>query len=281
MQSAMRTISLPNGAAIPILGQGTWQMGEQRARRADEIKALQTGIDLGITLIDTAEMYGDGASEQLVGEAVAGRRDEVFLVSKVLPQNASRQGTIKACERSLKRLRTDRLDLYLLHWRGSVPLAETVEGFQALMESGKIRHWGVSNFDIDDMEELVALPGGKAVATNQVLYNLARRGIEHDLNPWLHKRKIPLMAYSPIEQGDLLRHPALRKIAGSLSATPAQVALAWVLAQPGVCAIPKAGRPEHVIDNHGALKLRLTAQDIAALDEAFPPPKKKMPLEMI
>ena len=274
-------IPLPGGETIPALGQGTWQMAENPARRAEEIKALRAGLDLGMTLIDTAEMYGDGAAEELVAEAIMGRRSEVFLVSKVLPQNATRHGTVKACERSLKRLRTDRIDLYLLHWRGGVPLTETIEGFEALVRAGSIRHWGVSNFDTDDMEELVALPDGKKLAANQVLYNLTRRGIEHDLIPWSQKVRLPLMAYSPIEQGDLLRHPALRKIAASLGATPAQVALAWVLAQPGICAIPKAGRPEHVTDNHRALKVHLKPPDMAALDAAFPPPQKKVPLEML
>ena len=281
MTATMPAIPLPGGETIPVLGQGTWQMAEKPARRAEEIKALRAGLDLGMTLIDTAEMYGDGAAEELVAEAIVGRRAEVFLVSKVLPQNATRQGTVKACERSLKRLRTDRIDLYLLHWRGGVPLTETIEGFEALLRAGSIRHWGVSNFDTDDMEELVALPGGKKVAANQVLYNLTRRGIEHDLIPWSRKFRLPLMAYSPIEQGDLLRHQALRKIAASLGATPAQVALAWVLAQPGICAIPKAGRPEHVTDNHRALKVRLMPPDLAALDAAFLPPTKKVPLEMI
>ncbi len=281
MTATMPAIPLPGGETIPVLGQGTWQMAEKPARRAEEIKALRAGLDLGMTLIDTAEMYGDGAAEELVAEAIVGRRAEVFLVSKVLPQNATRHGTVKACERSLKRLRTDRIDLYLLHWRGGVPLTETIEGFEALLRAGSIRHWGVSNFDTDDMEELVALPGGKKVAANQVLYNLTRRGIEHDLIPWSQEFRLPLMAYSPIEQGDLLRHQALRKIAASLGATPAQVALAWVLAQPGICAIPKAGRPEHVTDNHRALKVHLMPPDLAALDAAFPPPTKKIPLEMI
>ncbi len=281
MTTTIASIPLPTGEAIPVLGQGTWHMGEDRARRAEEIKALRTGIDLGMTLIDTAEMYGDGATEELVGEAIAGRRDEVFLVSKVLPENATRYGTIEACARSLRRLRTRHLDLYLLHWRGTVPLSETIEAFEALIEAGRIRRWGVSNFDVDDMEELVALPGGKAVATNQVLYNLTRRGIEYDLMPWSRKRNIPLMAYSPVEQGRLLRHPVLKKIAESLDATPAQVALAWVLQHPGICAIPKAGTARHVIENHDALQVRLTPRDLAALDAAFPPPRRKVPLEML
>jgi len=281
MTAAMPSISLPGGERIPALGQGTWQMAENRARRADEIKALRTGLDLGMTLIDTAEMYGGGAAEELVAEAVAGRRAEVFLVSKVLPENATRHGTVKACERSLRRLQTDHLDLYLLHWQGSVPLSETIEAFEALVRAGLIRRWGVSNFDIDDMKELVALSKGDEVATNQVLYNLTRRGIEYDLMPWAKRFGLPLMSYSPIEQGDLLRHPALQKIAQRLNATSAQVALAWVLAHPGIWAIPKAGRPEHVMENYGALKVDLTPRDMAALDAAFPAPKRKIPLEMI
>jgi diketogulonate reductase-like aldo/keto reductase len=279
--TTMPSITLRNGEAIPALGQGTWQMAEDRARRADEVNALRTGVDLGMTLIDTAEMYSSGAAEELVGEALGSRRNEIFLVSKVLPENATRAGTITACERSLKRLRTDHLDLYLLHWRGSVPLSETVEAFEELLKAGRIRHWGVSNFDVDDMEELTALPGGDAVATNQVLFNLTRRGIERELLPQARDMKMPIMAYSPIEQGRLLRQPALRQIAERLEATPAQVALAWVLSHGGVCAIPKAGTPQHVNENHAALKVRLTQQDMAALDAAFPPPKRKVPLEMI
>jgi diketogulonate reductase-like aldo/keto reductase len=277
----MRTAKLPSGENIPILGQGTWCMAENPRRRADEIAALRTGMDLGMTLIDTAEMYGDGAAEELVGEAIAGRRDEVFLVSKVLPDNASRRATITACERSLRRLRTDRLDLYLLHWRGRVPLAETLEAFETLARDGKIRHWGVSNFDPDDMRELTALPGGAVVSTNQVLYNLTRRGIEYDLLPWCAERRIPVMAYSPVEQGRLLGHPVLKELARKHGVTPAQVALAWVLRGGDVIAIPKASSPKHVRDNHASLDLHLTAEDFAALDAAFPPPTKARPLEMI
>jgi diketogulonate reductase-like aldo/keto reductase len=277
----MRTIRLPSGEAIAALGQGTWCMAEDARRRADEIAALRLGLDLGMTLIDTAEMYGDGAAEELVGEAIAGRRDEVFLVSKVLPENATRRGTITACERSLRRLGTDRIDLYLLHWRGRVPLAETLDAFIALMRAGKIRHWGVSNFDVADMEELVGLAGGGAVATDQVLYNLTRRGIEYDLLPWCRKRAIPIMAYSPIERGLLLDHPELHNIAARHGATPSQVALAWVLRQDSMVAIPKAGTPAHTQENRAALDLVLSQQDIAALDRAFPPPDAPRPLEMI
>ena len=281
MATTMPSIALPGGETIPVLGQGTWQMAESRNRRAEEIDALRAGIDLGMTLIDTAEMYGEGAAEELIAEAIEGRRNDVFIVSKVLPENASRQGTIRACERSLKRLRTDRIDLYLLHWRGSVPLSQTIGAFETLVSDGKIVSWGVSNFDVEDMEELLALPGGGACAINQVLFNLTRRGIELGLIPWSRPHRIPIMAYSPVEQGRLLRVPALRKVAERLAATPAQVALAWVLAQPDVCAIPKAGNVPHVKENHAALALRLTPQDMVALDAAFPPPKKKVPLEML
>jgi diketogulonate reductase-like aldo/keto reductase len=266
---------------MPVLGQGTWELAENARRRADEIKALRTGLDLGMSLIDTAEMYGDGAAEELVAEAIAGRRREVFLVSKVLPQNARKRDAIKACEKSLKRLRTDYLDLYLLHWRESVPLAETLAAFEALKTAGRIRNWGVSNFDVDDMEELVALPGGKAVATNQVLYNFTRRGIEYDLLPQTRELRMPLMAYSPIEQGRLLRDATLRKIAERHEATPAQVALAWVLRHPDICAIPRSGNPAHTRENSGALNLRLSKKDLAELDRAFPPRKRKVPLEML
>src|SRR6266850_3346087 len=272
--SGIRTTQLPAGEAVPVLGQGTWGMGEDRRRRADEIDALRLGVDIGMTLIDTAEMYGGGGAEQVVGEAIAGRRNDVFLVSKVLPNHATRRGTIEACEASLRRLRTDRLDLYLLHWRESTPLDETLEGFESLVRNGKIRHWGVSNFDVDDMNELVGLPAGRAVATDQVLYNLTRRGIELQLLPWCRERKIPLMAYSPIEQGRLLKRRELGRIASRLDATPAQVALAWVLRHPDIIAIPKASDLDHVRENRGALEIQLTAADLAELDRAFPPPKK-------
>jgi diketogulonate reductase-like aldo/keto reductase len=277
--TAVRSTTLPSGEGIPVLGQGTWHMAEDLRRRADEIAALRLGIDLGMTLIDTAEMYADGGAEKLAGEAIDGRRDEVFLVSKVLPQNATRRGTVAACDRSLKRLRVDQIDLYLLHWRGSTPLDETVDAFDALIGAGKIRHWGVSNFDIGDMQELVDLPGGNEVATDQVLYNIARRGIEYDLLPWCARCGLPVMAYSPIEQGRVLHHPALKEIAQRHEGvTPAQVALAWVLRQDGVCAIPQSGKPEHVRENRGALDVRLTSQDFADLDRHFPPPRGKQPL---
>lgn len=242
---------------------------------------MRRGIDLGMTVIDTAEMYGNGASEELVGEAIDGRRDDVFLVSKVLPENASRRGTIAACERSLKRLGTDRLDLYLLHWRGSVPLSETLDALLALQRDGKILNWGVSNFDVDDMEELLALEGGDGVAVNQVLYNVSRRGIEFDLLPWCRARGIPVMAYSPIEQGRLIRQRVLHDVAQRHGATAAQVALAWVMREKGVLAIPKAGSTRHVEENHGAISLKLTAQDLADIDRAYPPPTAPQPLEMI
>jgi diketogulonate reductase-like aldo/keto reductase len=281
-QTQIPTVSLPGGERIPVLGIGTWNIGEKRSRRADEVAALQTAIDLGMTVIDTAEMYGGGAAETLVAEAVGARRSEIFLVSKVMPQNASRRGTISSCEASLRRLKTDRLDMYLLHWRGSVPLDETLEAFNRLRRDGKIRHWGVSNFDVDDMDEVAALTmgAGTPVATNQVLYNVTRRGIEYDLLPWCRTHGIPLMAYSPLEQGLLAKHKTLQAIGKRLTATPAQVALAWVLRQPGVVAIPKAGRFEHVRENRGALEIDFAPEDLAELDETFAPPTHKAPLDM-
>jgi len=277
----IRTTNLPSGEAVPILGQGTWHTAEANHLREQEIEALRVGLDLGMTLIDTAEMYADGASEELVGEAILGRRDEVFLVSKVLPNHASRAGTIAACERSLRRLKTNRLDLYLLHWPGSIPLEETVEAFESLIDGGKIRYWGVSNFDCSELKEVVSLAGNGAVATNQVLYNLTRRGIEYDLLPGCLESRLPIMAYSPIEQGRMLKHPALGNVAVRHGATPAQVALAWVLRQNGVIAIPKAGAAKHVRENRAALEVQLTEQDIGELNRAFPPPRRKQPLEML
>jgi diketogulonate reductase-like aldo/keto reductase len=273
-------VTLPGDETVPALGQGTWKMGEQRGRRADEVRALQLGLDLGMTLIDTAEMYASGVAEEITGEAIKGRRGEVFLVSKVLPSNASRAGTIAACERSLRRLGVETIDLYLLHWPGSHPLAETVAGFKALQRAGKIRHWGVSNFDVEEMEDLLAA-GGDAVAANQVLYNLSRRGIEYDLVPWHARRGIPLMAYSPIEQGRLAHHRALSEIAARHGATSAQIALAWALARPATIVIPKAGNEPHVRENRAAADIALTPGDFAALDAAFPPPRRKSSLEMI
>jgi diketogulonate reductase-like aldo/keto reductase len=279
-ETTPRTVALPSGETVPALGQGTWYLGEDPQRRTEEIAALCLGLDLGMTLIDTAEMYGGGAAELLIGEAIEGRRDEVFLVSKVLPQHAGVRGTVSACEASLRRLRTDRIDLYLLHWRGAIPLEQTLQAFGTLLEGGKVRYWGVSNFDVDDLEELVSLRGGDAVAANQVLYNLGRRGIEWDLLPWCKGHRVPLMAYSPIEQGRLLSHPELRRIADPHKATPAQIALAWVL-RSGVIAIPRTGSRAHVQENRRALEITLTAQDVADLDRVFPPPTAKRPLEML
>jgi diketogulonate reductase-like aldo/keto reductase len=256
-------------------------MAERKHPREQELHALRLGLDLGMTLIDTAEMYANGDAEKLVGEAIAGRRDQVFLVSKVLPHNASRSGTVNACERSLRRLKTDHIDLYLLHWREQIPLEQTFSAFEALLRNGKIRYWGVSNFDLSDMKEVESLPGGEAVATDQVLFNLQRRGIEYDLLPWCRQRRIPVMAYSPIEQGRMLNHPTLRAIAEIHGATPAQVALAWVLRQEKVVVIPRAGIPEHIRQNRGALDLQLTSHDLAELDRDFPPPSGPQPLEMI
>ncbi len=279
--STIRTTTLPAGDDVLALGQGTWKMGEDNRRRADEVAALKLGMELGMTLIDTAEMYASGGAERVVAEAIAGRRDEVFIVSKVLPSNASRRGVEEACARSLRNLRTEIIDLYLLHWRGSVPLAETVEAFEALKAAGKIRHWGVSNFDVDDMEELEELAAGKAVQANQVLYNLGRRGIEHDLVPWSRGRGIPIMAYSPVEQGRLANNARLADIARRHDATPAQIALAWTIRADGIITIPKATRPEHVRENRAAADIVLTAEDLAELDRLFPPPRGKQSLEMI
>ncbi|MGY5009293.1 aldo/keto reductase [Streptomyces sp. 900105755] len=278
--ASARTIALPSGEEIAALGQGTWYLGEDPARREQEIAALRLGVDLGMTVVDTAEMYGDGAAEELVAEAIRGRREEVFLVSKVLPGHADRKGTVAACEDSLRRLRTERLDLYLLHWRGRWPLEETLAGFTDLMEAGKIRHWGVSNLDVADMAELATLPGGDAAAVDQVLYNLSRRGIEWDLLPWCRQAGVTVMAYSPVEQGRILEAEALDAVARALGATPAEVALAWVLEQ-GVAAIPRSGSPDHVRENRGAVDLRLPPEALAALDEAFPPPGGPTPLEML
>lgn len=277
----MKTVTLPSGVIVPALGQGTWFMGEQRARRAEELRALQHGIELGSTLIDTAEMYGDGATEELVGEALQGRRERVFLVSKVYPWNATRKGTRQACERSLKRLGTDRIDLYLLHWRGNVPFRDTIAAMEELVAEGKIRYWGVSNLDTDDMEELYELLDGERCQVDQVLYNLIRRGPEYDLLPWCRERNMPIMAYSPIEQGNVPVGGVLMDLAERYEVTPYQIALAWVLQQPGVIAIPKASRIEHVEQNRAALDLTLSADDLAAIEREFPAPKHKRPLEML
>lgn len=266
---------------MPALGLGTWRMGERRNRREQEIAALKAGIELGVTLIDTAELYGEGEAEKIVGEAIAGERERMFLVSKVCPHNATRRGTVAACKRSLKRLATDRLDLYLLHWRGEVALAETVAAFQALQDDGSIRAWGVSNFDRADIEELLAVPGGDDCATNQVLYNLGARGIEWDLLPLCRRARIALMAYSPLDQGRLLEQSALQSIAAQIVATPAQVALAWLLQQRDVAVIPKAADIAHVHDNLFAAKLRLDASVCAELDRAFPPPRRASALRML
>nr|WP_269473614.1 aldo/keto reductase [Sphingomonas sp. HMP9] len=255
-------------------------MGERSERRSAEIEALRVGVDLGMTLIDTAEMYGEGAAEELIGEALGSVRDQLFLVSKAYPQNASQARLAAACEASLRRLGTDRIDLYLLHWRGSVPLGETVEAMKALQSAGKIRHWGVSNLDTDDMEELLAV-GGDGCAVDQILYNLTRRGPEHDLLPWLEARAMPVMAYSPVEQGRLLANKTLHSIAETIGATPAQVALAWTMRRSGVIAIPKAGTVAHVRENRAAVDLALSDDDLAALDAAFPPPRGRRPLEML
>ena len=277
----MKTVTLPGGERVPALGQGTWNIGDSRTTRAAEIATLQRGIDLGLTLIDTAEMYGDGRSEQLVAEAISGRRDEVFIVSKVLPNHASRRGTVAACERSLKNLNTDRIDLYLLHWRGSVPFAETLEALMALQSAGKIRHYGVSNLDLTEMKQWWATAGGEATATNQLLYNLSRRGIEWDLLPWLRERRVPVMAYSPLEQARLFKNTKFAALAKASGITPAQLALAWLLAQDEVMVIPKCSSVARVEENAAADDIQLTAAQLVELDKIFPPPSRAQALEML
>lgn len=281
MNDPIPAVTFPGGASVPTIGLGTWMMGEDKSRMEAEIDAVRYSLDLGMTLIDTAEMYADGGSERIVGAALKDRRERAFLVSKVLPWNASFDGTIEACDRSLKRLGTDYLDLYLLHWRGEHPLADTVAALETLKASGKIRSWGVSNFDTDDMEELFELPDGKNCSVNQVLYNLSRRGIEFDLLPWCQERHIPVMAYSPIEQGRLLRYPELIHIANAYQATPAQIALAFLLDRDSVIPIPKTVSFNRLKENRDAVQLDITDEDFDRLDVAFPPPSRKVPLEML
>ena len=276
----MRTVALADGKRVPALGQGTWRMGESKSARVREVAALRLGIELGMNLIDTAEMYGDGGAEEIIAEAIHGQPQGVFVVTKVYPHNTSRGELPKACERSLKRLRIDAIDLYLLHWRERTPrLQETVDAFEKLRAAGKIKRWGVSNFDVDDMEELLSLKHGHKCAANQVLYNLQNREIEFDLLPWRHTNTIPIMAYSPVgHSGQLLRNAALKKIAQAHDATPAQIALAWVLRQPNVTAIPKASTEAHVRDNAASVKIKFTKEDLTKLDREFPPPKSKKSL---
>lgn len=281
MTPVLRRISLSSGVVMPAVGLGTWKMGERRSERATEVAALKLGLAVGITLIDTAEMYGDGGAEAVVGEAIDGIRERVFLVSKVYPHNASRRGALAACERSLRRLGTDYLDLYLLHWRGEVPLAQTVAAFEALRADGKIRAWGVSNFDVADMDELLGLPGGGQCVANQVLYHLACRGVEWDLLPFCAQRGIAVMAYSPLGRGRLLRHRVLQSVASRVGATAAQVALAWLLARPGVAVIPKAAEPGHVRQNAAAGELKLPPAALAVLEGAFPAPTGPTALSML
>jgi diketogulonate reductase-like aldo/keto reductase len=277
----IRSTTLPGGETVPVLGQGTWRMGEAASKRKGEVAALRTGIELGMTLVDTAEMYADGGAEQVVGEAIAGRRDRVFVVTKFYPQNATRERMAAACDRSLRRLDVEQIDLYLLHWRGDVPLKETLAGFDDLLEAKKIRYAGVSNFDVEDMAELTRIKGGlERIVTNQVLYNLERRGIEWDLLPWMRKRHRPVMAYSPVEEGLLTHpHPVLKAVAERHDATPAQIALAWVIRDDGLVAIPKAADPKHVRENRGAADIKLTKRDLDELDESFPAPEGRRPLE--
>jgi diketogulonate reductase-like aldo/keto reductase len=278
----MKTIAFPDGERAPVLGQGTWGMGEDKRTHEEEAAALRLGIDLGMTLIDTAEMYGEGGAEEVVADAITGQRDRVFVVTKVYPHHASRTELPKACQRSLKRLRIDAIDLYLLHWRGQIPLAETVEALEKLRAQGKIRRWGVSNFNLEDMKELLAIEDGSACAANQVLYNLENRGIEFDLLPWSQKKKMPIIAYSPVAHGrGLLNNATLKKIAKGHDATPAHIGLAWVLRQPGVIAIPKAANQIHVRQNARSIEIQLTKKDLAELDLEFVPPKSPQPLPML
>jgi diketogulonate reductase-like aldo/keto reductase len=281
MDDTMPTVTLASGITLPALGFGTWNMGEDSTKAKDEIAAIGKALDLGMTVIDTAEMYGNGGAEKITGAALQGRRDEAFLVSKVLPWNASLKGTVQACEDSLKRLGTDHLDLYLLHWRGEYPLEETVAALERLKQDGKIREWGVSNFDVDDMEELFSVENGRNCAANQVLYNLTRRGIEFDLLPWCQQHNIAIMAYSPIEQGRLTSNADLTHLAKAYQATPAQVALAFLLEREGVLPIPKSANVHRVEENRAAVELDLTDEDLQLLDRLFAPPQRKQMLEML
>lgn len=281
-----KTVLFPDGIRVPAVGQGTWFMGEKESEFRSEVSALQLGIDLGMTVIDTAEMYADGGAERVVGEAIAGRRDQVYLVSKVYPQNAGGEKAIAACEQSLQRLKTDTLDLYLLHWRGSIKLEETVRAMEALQQAGKIRRWGVSNLDTPDMTELWKVPGGAACQTNQVLYHAASRGIEYELLPWCREHEIPVMAYCPLAQAgnlrhEVLHHPVMQQLARVRNVSSAQIALAWVTRFDNVIAIPKAVQPGHVHDNAGALTLSLNPEEIALIDQAFPTPSIKTPLDIV
>lgn len=281
-----KQVVFDGGVVLPAIGQGTWYMGENPGHRRAEVSALRAGVDLGLTLIDTAEMYADGGAEEVVGEALNGLRERVFLVSKVYPWNAGGQKAIAACEASLRRLKTDYLDLYLLHWSGNFTFAETVEAMETLIAQGKIRRWGVSNLDVDDMQALWQVPGGRQCATNQVLYHLASRGIEYDLLPWCQQHQLPVMAYSPLAQAGrlrsgLLNHPVVNEIAHAHSASAAQILLAWVISHQGVMAIPKAASVEHVQQNAAALSITLSAQELAALEKAYPAPKGKTALDMV
>jgi len=281
LSQMMKMVPLPSGEAAPSFGLGTWHMGEAASRRGEELAIIQHALDLGVRLIDTAEMYGEGGAEEIVGEAISGRRDGLFIVSKVYPHNASRQGTVAACERSLKRLGTDVIDLYLLHWSGGIPIVETLEAFQALKADGKIRHYGVSNFDADDLAELWEAPGGRDIAANQLLYNLSRRGIEWDTLPRMREHGIPLMAYSPLEQARLLQNRKLIDFAKAHGMTPAQAALRWLLARDDTIVIPKTVQPERLKENIAALEQTLTADQMAELDRLFPPPDRARPLEIL
>lgn len=281
MRDDLPTITFPNSVTVPALGIGTWKMGEDPDNVANEVASIRAALEGGWSVVDTAEMYGEGGAELVVGAALRGCRDKAFVVSKVYPWNASAKGVQEACARSLERLAIDKIDLYLLHWRGDIPLSETVEGMEALRHSGLIGAWGVSNFDVNDMEDLLAIPGGHNCAANQVLYNAARRGVEFDLLPWCQQRNIPLMAYSPLGQGDLLHHKEIIRLAKAYQATPAQIALAFVLERDGVLAIPKSSKPDRIRELNEAVELEISDEDWAELDQVLPPPSAKQPLEMV
>ena len=283
----MNTVALPDGTLLPAVGLGTWHMGESAARRTDEVAAVRCAIDIGYRVFDTAEMYADGGAEEVVGQGVAQAlrtgavtREQLFIVSKVTPHNASSKGMAAACERSLRRLKLDHIDLYLLHWPGPHPLRDTVAGFEALQAAGHIRHWGVSNFDTDDLRELAGLPGGARCAANQVYHSLSARGAEFDLLPWQRRKQMPLMAYCPLDQGDLAADATLGRVAERSGVTASQVALAWSMAQPGLMVIPKAVREQHLRENFAAAGLVLGATDVAEIEAHFPAPRRKLPLAM-
>ena len=276
-----KLVTLPSGESVPSMGLGTWHMGERIGNPKTEVDALVRGLDLGATLIDTAEMYARGGAERVVGSAIKGRRDDVFIVSKILPHNASFDGTIRACENSLQRMEIESIDLYLLHWPGNHPLESTVSAFEQLKTDGKIKYWGVSNFDTSDMQELYGIPEGKNCQINQVLYNLSRRGIEWDLLPWCRSMELPIMAYSPIEQGRLLENKKLKALATEIGLSAAQLLIAWSIRKNDIITIPKASNLEHVSQNIDAWTITLESAILDELDKLFEPPVRKKGLDIL